>query len=269
MTVYVGTSGWQYDDWRGIVYPEGVPKRLWLETYTELFDVVESNNAFYRLPERHTFASWAERTPNEFLFTVKMSRFLTHIKRLKDPEEPVRRFIERGAGLGRKLAAVLLQLPPTLTADLDALDRVLALFPRAVKVAVEPRHDSWWTDGTRALLERRGAALCLADGDLGSDEVKRRRKSQPVSPLWRTAEWGYLRFHHGAARPDPCYGRGALERWADRLVDLYGRRTDVFVFFNNDGHGCAPANAHTFALALRRRGFDVTRTTRLEPRVGG
>lgn len=268
--MFVGTSGWQYDDWRGVVYPEGVPKSRWLEAYAEMFEVVESNNAFYRLPERHTFVAWADRTPAEFRFTVKMSRFLTHIKRLRDPDEPVARFLDRAEGLGDKLAAVLLQLPPTLKADLDALDGTLRLFPSSVRVVVEFRHDSWWTDDTRALLERRGAALCLADGDLGSDAVKPRRKSQPVSPLWRTAGWGYLRFHHGAARPDPCYGRTALESWADRLIEVYGRRPDVYVFFNNDWHGCAPANAHTFALALDRRGIPATRTPRkVVPTVAG
>jgi len=269
MTIFVGTSGWQYDHWRGIVYKEGLPKRLWLEEYTEMFDIVESNNAFYRLPERHTFAAWAERTPENFLFTVKMSRFLTHIKRLRDPEEPVARFLERVVGLGDKLAAVLLQLPPTLKADHGALDACLRLFPRDMRVAVEFRHDSWWTDATRGLLEQRGAALCLADGDLGSDAVKPRRKSQPVSKLWRTAEWGYLRFHHGAAHPNPCYGRSALEKWADRVIDIYGDNGDVFVFFNNDWFGCAPANAHTFARALRRRGVGVTRTTKVVPAGDG
>ncbi|HVL63592.1 MAG TPA: DUF72 domain-containing protein [Actinomycetota bacterium] len=268
MTVFVGTSGWQYDDWRGVVYEPGVPKSRWLEAYTQMFDIVESNNAFYRLPERHTFEAWAERTPSDFLFTVKMSRFLTHIKRLRDPEEPVARFLDRAVGLGRKLAAVLLQLPPTLRADHAALESTLRLFPSDVRVSVEFRHDSWWTAETRALLERYGAALCLADGDLGSDAVKPRRKSQPVSALWRTAGWGYLRFHHGAAKPDPCYGRSSLEGWADRLLEVYDRDADVYVFFNNDWHGCAPANAHTFALALKRRGLSVSKTTAgIVPRV--
>jgi uncharacterized protein YecE (DUF72 family) len=108
----IGTSGWQYRDWRGPFYPPGLPQRLWLEEYVKHFDVVEVNNAFYRLPERATFQQWRERTPAGFRFAVKMSRYLTHIRRLKDPAEPVARFLDRAAGLGDKLGPVLLQLPP-------------------------------------------------------------------------------------------------------------------------------------------------------------
>src|SRR4051794_38770598 len=114
MTVLIGTSGWSYADWRGVLYPPGVPQRLWLETYTHRFPTVESNNAFYRLPSQETFAAWRDRTPEGFVVAVKASRFLTHIKRLRDPEEPVRRLMSHAAGLGPRLGPVLLQLPPTL-----------------------------------------------------------------------------------------------------------------------------------------------------------
>lgn len=257
--MFVGTSGWQYDDWRGRFYPEDVPKRRWLEHYAGRFDVCESNNAFYRLPKKETFADWARRTPQGFRFTVKASRFLTHIKRLREPAEPVARFLKHAAGLGDKLAAVLLQLPPTLKADLPALEETLDGFGSRVPVAVEFRHDSWFTDDVLGVLEDRGAALCLADGEIGSDDVTPRRKSQPVTPLVRTAGWGYVRFHHGAATPDPCYGRGALASWAQRIADLYAQGEDVFAFFNNDTRGCAPANSRTFAAEARRAGLDVSR----------
>jgi uncharacterized protein YecE (DUF72 family) len=132
----VGTSGWQYRDWRGDFYPAKLPQRLWLEHYAAVFDTVEVNNAFYRLPERTTFENWKQQTPAGFLVTVKGSRYLTHIKRLKDPAEPVARLLERCRGLGRKRGPILLQLPPNLQAAPDLLDTTLKQFPRTVRVAV-------------------------------------------------------------------------------------------------------------------------------------
>ncbi|MFI8823225.1 DUF72 domain-containing protein [Streptomyces sp. NPDC053431] len=243
MAVFVGTSGWQYRDWRGVLYPDGVPQRRWLEEYARSFAVVENNNAFYRLPERATFAEWRRRTPEGFLMAVKASRYLTHIKRLKDPEEPVRRLMGRAEGLGDRLGPVLLQLPPTLRADAGLLDAVLGCFPAGVRVAVEPRHESWWTDETEGILSGHGAALCWAD-----------RGSRPVAPLWRTADWGYLRLHEGRARPFPAYGRQALRTWADRLAETWPARADVFVFFNNDPGGAAVRNAETFLRAVEETG---------------
>ena len=161
--IVVGTSGWQYADWRGRLYPDGLPQRLWLERYGATFATVEVNNAFYRLPERGTFEQWRTRTPDDFVVAVKMSRYLTHIKRLRDPAEPVARFLDRAAGLGPKLGPVLLQLPPNLAVDVAALDAVLGRFPDEVRVAVEPRHASWWTEDVRKVLLAHGAALCWAD----------------------------------------------------------------------------------------------------------
>lgn len=224
----IGTSGWQYRDWRGRFYPEGLPQRLWLEHYAGHFPVVEVNNAFYRLPEKSTFEQWRERTPDGFRFAVKMSRYLTHVKRLRDPAEPVGRFLERADALGAKLGPVLLQLPPTLKADLGALDETLAQFPERVRVVVEPRHPTWFTGECRALLEKRGAALCWAD-----------RLGRPVTPLWVTAGFGYLRLHEGRANPRPRYGRTALQAWLRRLHAV----REGFVFFNNDHGGAAVTDA--------------------------
>ncbi|MFF0545933.1 DUF72 domain-containing protein [Nocardia thailandica] len=252
--IHLGTSGWQYRDWRGVLYPDGVPMRRWLECYAENFATVESNNAFYRLPDRDTFVAWRERTPDDFVFAVKASRFLTHIRRLREPEEPVRRLLDRADGLGGRLGPVLLQLPPTLRADADLLDDCLRCFPRSVRVAVEPRHASWWTGEIRAVLERRGAALAWADRD-----------SRPVTPLWRTAGWGYLRLHAGRARPAPHYGRRALDSWAHRLRDTWPDDADVWVYFNNDPGGAAVRDAVTFARAARAAGATVSRAPGREP----
>jgi uncharacterized protein YecE (DUF72 family) len=243
--ILVGTSGWQYRDWRGPFYPEGLPQRRWLEHYAAHFATVEVNNAFYRLPERDTFAQWRARTPDDFCVAVKVSRYLTHIKRLREPAEPVARFVERATALGDRLGPVLLQLPPTLRADPAALDETLALFPREVRVAVEPRHRSWWTGEIESVLKGHNAALCWAD-----------RKGRPVTPLWRTADFGYLRMHEGRAHPWPHYGRAALRSWLDRL-DL---GVDTYVYFNNDPGCAAVADAAAFAALARDRDLPVTRT---------
>jgi uncharacterized protein YecE (DUF72 family) len=244
--IALGTSGWQYKDWRGRFYPRDLPQKRWLEHYAGCFSTVEINNAFYRLPERDTFGAWRERAPDDFCYAVKMSRYLTHIKRLRDPEEPVQRFFGRAEALGPKLGPVLLQLPPSLRCDTGLLNAVLELMPKGTRVAVEPRHDSWWTDGVRAILERHDAALCWAD-----------RRSRPITPLWTTASWGYLRLHEGRAKPWPHYGRAVLRTWVQRIAQA---KLDVtYVYFNNDPGGAAIDDARTFARAALSSGLDVGR----------
>jgi uncharacterized protein YecE (DUF72 family) len=237
----IGTSGWQYRDWRGRFYPPDVAARRWLEYYATRFDTVEVNNTFYRLPARDTFAGWAERVPDDFDFSIKASRYLTHYKRLREPEEPVDRLLAHAEPLRHRLAVVLLQLPPDLRSAPDDLDRTLRAFRARVRVAVEPRHTSWWNDDVRAVLEQHSAALCLAD-----------RGSRMITPLWRTADWTYLRLHSGRAHPSPCYGVQALRSWTSRLTDLFGPDPDGFVYFNNDTGGCAVRDAATFARLARR-----------------
>jgi uncharacterized protein YecE (DUF72 family) len=247
MPVMVGTSGWQYDSWRGGLYPPGLAKARWLEHYAGRFVTIEVNNSFYRLPDARAFADWAVRTPDDFVMAVKMSRFLTHVRRLKDPQEPVARFLDRARRLGSKLGPVLLQLPPNLRCDLDALDRTLACFPSTVRVAVEFRHPSWLTEEARDVLVRHRAAWCLAD------------RRGATTPDIRTADWGYVRFHQGRAHPDPCYGRTSLSHWARRIFELWGSGADVYAYFNNDGHACAVRDARQFAAAATRAGLVSTR----------
>ncbi|WP_283136149.1 DUF72 domain-containing protein [Rhizohabitans arisaemae] len=248
--IHVGTCGWEYRDWRGVLYPSGVPQRLWLEEYARHFSSVENDGAFYRLPSPATFDSWRERTPEEFVMALKASRFLTHIKRLKDPQEPVHRMLQAARGLGDRLGPVLLQLPPTLTVTPERLDACLTCFPPSVRVAVEPRHSSWWTEEIHALLTHHGAALCWSD-----------QAGRPINPLWRTADWGYLRLHQGTARPFPSYGRAALRSWVDRIGDTSG---DFHVYFNNDAGGAAVRNAAAFADLAAKAGLSVSRP-RLQP----
>ncbi|BFU44164.1 DUF72 domain-containing protein [Krasilnikovia sp. MM14-A1004] len=261
---WIGTSGFQYRDWRppgggdetGFLYPAGLPQRLWLEHYARHFATVEINNAFYRLPELTTFRQWCQRTPDDFVVAVKMSRYLTHIRRLREPAEPVARFLSRAEGLGDKLGPVLLQLPPNLRADAAALDETLSLFPAHVRVAVEPRHESWFTPEIRDLLTRHGAALCWAD-----------RQGRPVTPLWVTAGFGYLRMHEGRASPRPRYGRAALASWVDRVAQRLAG-LPAYIYFNNDPGGAAVIDAAALARQAQRRGIEVTRTPRISPRPG-
>src|SRR5689334_13751783 len=246
MTIWIGTSGWQYADWRAPVY-HGLPQKAWLESYAARFATVESNNAFYHLPQRVVFEHWAERTPDDFVMAVKVSRYLTHIKRLAEPEEPVDRFLDRARGLGRKLGPALIQLPPQLRCDYERLARTLARFPAAVRVAVEFRHPSWFADDIGRLLRDPGAALCLAD------------RRGVLGPVWRTADWSYLRFHGGRARPRPAYGDAALASWARRLAAHWTPDEDVYVYFNNDHRAAAPRDAARFAGQVRRAGLRPSR----------
>lgn len=242
MPIRIATSGWQYADWRGVLYPPGLPQRLWLEEYARHFDTLELNNSFYRLPSYDAFAAWRQRLPVGFVVAVKASRYLTHIRRLRDPAEPVARLMGAARGLGDRLGPILLQLPPTQRAEPGRLAETLGFFPDGSRIAVELRHPSWWTDETREVLVDHGAALCWAD-----------RLGRPQSPLWRTAAWGYLRFHEGRARPRPGYGDRALRTWADRVLAEFGPNDDVFVYFNNDSGGAAIRDARRFTRICASR----------------
>jgi uncharacterized protein YecE (DUF72 family) len=241
--VRIGTSGWQYRDWRGAFYDPSVPTSHWLEAYAQTFGTVEANGTFYRLPEKDTFEKWQSRTPPSFEFAVKASRFLTHVRRLREPKAAVDLLLERAAGLGSKLGPILLQLPPTMPCDLGRLGETLGSFPPKTRLAVEFRHESWLKEATAELLHHYGAATCLAD------------RRGPLEPQWQTADWGYIRFHEGRARPSPRYGLAALRTWAERIASEYGSERTVYAYFNNDPHGCAPRNALEFARACRRAGL--------------
>ena len=239
MAVRIGTSGWQYRDWQGTFYPAGLPARQRLGCYAERFSTVEVNSSFYRLPGADAFRSWREQTPAGFVMAVKASRYLTHIRRLRDPQEPVSRLMTQARELGDRLGPVLLQLPPTLPLDLAAMQACLAAFPAGVQVAVEARHPGWWCAEFRDLLAAHGAALCWAD-----------RRGRPLTPLWRTADWGYLRMHEGAAHPAPHYGPQAITHWARRLAGTWTPAEDVYVYFNNDRGAAAPQDAERMRIAV-------------------
>lgn len=249
MTVYIGTSGWQYKEWGKRFYPKKMKAPEWLPYFSERFQTLEINNSFYQLPSAETFAKWGKETPDDFIFAVKMSRYLTHIKRLSEPEEPVSRFLSHAGKLGKKLGPILIQLPPWLQIDIDNLKLTLKQFPKDTRVTVEFRHQSWFTDETRKILEKHGAALCMAD-----------REGKPATPLWKTAEWGYLRLHIGSASPRGCYRKTEIDRWASELKKHW-RSGDVFVYFNNDTHGCALKDAARLAASIEKAGLKHSRVS--------
>ena len=235
--IVIGTSGWQYRDWRGDFYPEGLPQRRWLERYADDFASVEVNNSFYRLPELATFQRWRDSTPPGFTFAVKASRFLTHVKRLREAEEAVRLFLERANGLGSKLGPLLFQLPPRFPADVERLRVFLTLLPPGLRAAWEFRDRSWLSDEVLSALDGAGCAFVLAD------------RPGFRGPLLVTGGWSYVRFHQGSLT-GPDYRRDKLRRWAERIASLPAE--DVWVYFNNDTGGAAVRDARFLRRALGR-----------------
>ncbi len=241
--IRVGTSGWQYDDWRGVLYPEGLAKARWLSRYAEAFSTVEVNNSFYRLPSAATFARWRAETPEGFVVAVKASRFITHVRRLRDCRDPVALLWERASELGPRLGPVLFQLPPRFRADPERLARFLDVLPGGMRAAFEFRDRSWEEEpSVLELLDRRGCAFVLAD-----------RPGARV-PGIVTGGWAYLRFHQGTEW-GPDYPREKLRRWADRIAGLEAR--EVYAYFNNDTGGAAVRDAATLRDLLRARGLEV------------
>ncbi|HVV76427.1 MAG TPA: DUF72 domain-containing protein [Mycobacteriales bacterium] len=234
----VGTSGWQYADWRGPFYPPKLPQRAWLAAYCQSFDTVEMNSSFYRLPSLDTVKRWADELPDGFVMAMKVSRFLTHVKRLRDPAEPVERLMGVLAPLRDRgvLGPLLVQLPPDFSVELGRLADTLEEFPGSVRVAVEPRHRSWFTEELRALLAERDAALVWAD-----------RGGHSVGPLWQTSGWAYLRLHHGRSGWD--YDNRDLGRWAGRLTAV----GDGYAYANNDPGGAAVRDAQKLRALVAKR----------------
>lgn len=237
----VGCSGWQYKHWKGDFYPADLPQSRWFEHYARTFDTVEINNSFYRLPERATFAAWAHRAPAKFEFAVKASRFLTHMKKLKDPEEPIDRLFTRMRGLGTHLGPVLYQLPPGWKVDRERFGYFLGALPRGPRHVVEFREPSWYDMEIRRLMDRYRVALCLHDmpgSATGRDD------EGPKSPFV------YVRFHGATSKYGGGYPETRLRGWADWLNARRGEGCDVYAYFNNDMGGHAPRDALTLRRAL-------------------
>ncbi|HEV2723325.1 MAG TPA: DUF72 domain-containing protein [Thermoleophilaceae bacterium] len=237
--VHVGCSGWNYDSWRGGLYPAGLPKARWLERYAELFGTVEVNSTFYRLASRPAVERWVEQTPPEFVFAVKASQYLTHMKRLRDMGDGVERFYERiePLVLAGRLGPVVWQLPARFERDDERLEGALARLPPG-RHCFEFRHPSWFADDVYSQLRDQGVALVIGD-----------RPDRPFQTYELTADFTLVRFHYGAAGRRGNYSKAELARWAKRLEE-WSRRIEVFAYFNNDWEEFAPRNALEVARRL-------------------
>jgi uncharacterized protein YecE (DUF72 family) len=236
--IRIGTSGYSYSHWQEIFYPEDVKQSKWLEFYGQHFNTVELNVTFYRLPQEAAFKGWYRRTPRDFLFVVKGSRFITHVKKLKECEEPLGLLFSRCKLFREKLGAILWQLPPSLKADTKKLENFLEQIKiqtqnsdSKLRLAFEFRHQSWFTKEIYDLLKKYNVALCIAD-----------------SPKWPlseevTADFIYLRFHGGKELYGSNYSDNELKKWAEKIKKWRKAGLDIYCYFNNDAYGYAVSNA--------------------------
>ena len=234
----MGCSGWNYAGWRELFYPKGLPTKRWLEHYARHFHTVEINNTFYRLPTVSAVQGWVDTSPDGFVFALKASRYLTHVKRLTDLEQGVERFYERIEPLVRspKLGPVVWQLPGNFKRDDERLSGALRALPPG-RHCFEFRHESWFADEVYELLRGHDAALVIGD-----------RPERPFQTHELTADWTLVRFHHGHRGRNGNYSRSELDEWIERVQE-WRRTTEVFLYFNNDWEGYALRNA----LYVRRR----------------
>ena len=244
----IGTSGWHYDHWRGSFYPEKLAKAGWLEFYACHFSVVELNNSFYRLPSEAAFASWYRSSPGDFTFAVKVSRFITHFKRLKDSIEAVDNFITKVRILGDKLGPLLYQLPPNMQRNDDVLETFLSGLPQGMEHVFEFRHRSWLQEQVYKILRKYGAGFCVFD------------KPSVNCPLVVTADFAYVRFHGSGELYSGAYSDGELVGWAQRLSALAKNLSRVYIYFNNDAEANAVRNAVTLSGFLQKVGQVTVRS---------
>jgi uncharacterized protein YecE (DUF72 family) len=227
MSLYVGTSGYSYKEWKGPFYPGDLPDKQMLRFYGERFGSVEINNTFYRMPKASVLEAWATEVPKNFRFVLKAPQQITHIKRLKEAADSVAYFLKIGAVLNEQLGPLLFQLPPYLKKDLPRLREFLALLPRERRVAFEFRHESWFDEEVLASLREHQVSLCIAEAEDGVEV-----------PFESTADWGYMRLR----RPD--YGDTELKAWADRVQQKGWR--DTYIFFKHEDEGKGPQMAKRF-----------------------
>jgi uncharacterized protein YecE (DUF72 family) len=234
--VRIGTSGWHYKHWRGRFYEEKLPAAKMLPAYLEHFDTVEINNSFYKLPEAETFHCWRESTPPGFCFAVKASRFITHMKKLKEPENALQNFLPRAEELKEKLGPILFQLPPQWTVNEERLEEFLQALPRRHQYAFEFRERSWHREEIYGILRRHNAAFCVY-------ELSGFRSPEPM-----TADFAYVRLHGPGGPYQGSYSPRALSEWAEKVERWGERLRDIYVYFDNDQVGYAARNA----LELKR-----------------
>jgi len=238
MGFYIGTSGWVYKHWRGLFYPQKLGQAKWLEFYSQHFAKVELNNTFYHLPSEQAFAGWRDRTSPGFVYSVKVSRLITHLKKLRNVEEALDNFLSRARILGEKLGPLLYQLPPNMPRNEPLLEAFLRLLPADSSHIFEFRHESWFDEEVIALLRKHNVGFCIYD------------MPGVTTPVLATSDVAYIRFHGSAAMYGSCYSDAELEAWATKIAHLGERLASVYVYFNNDDEAFAVSNAKTLANYL-------------------
>jgi uncharacterized protein YecE (DUF72 family) len=238
MKIHIGTSGWHYKHWlEGVFYPPGTKPAHMFDFYAKHFDTVELNNSFYHLPSAKTFDNWRDASPARFIFAVKASRFITHMKKLKDPKPSSEKFFLVADRLGRKLGPILFQLPPRWKLNRERFDEFLQSLPAEHKYVFEFRDESWFVPEVYELLRRYKAAYCIHDF------------ADMRVPIEITANFSYIRFHGPtSAKYYGSYSSAQLHEWAQRIDDWRRRLSAIYVYFNNDPEGAAVRNA----LELKR-----------------
>lgn len=240
-TLYIGTSGWHYKHWVGTFYPAEAKPREFTDYYLRFFRTVEINNSFYKLPSAETFAAWRDSVPPDFLFAVKGSRFITHMKKLKDPQQSSIRFFENVAALQEKLGPILFQLPPGWHANTERLAQFLAVLPPHFRYAFEFRHPSWYSAEVLELLRQHGAAFCIYELE------------GHLSPFEITTSMVYVRLHGPGGKYQGSYSEEGLGWWAGRCLEWQHQGLDVFVYFDNDEQGFAAFNAQRLQQLVHHR----------------
>ena len=235
---HIGTSGWHYDHWRGVFYPGGLAKSKWLDFYARYFSTVELNNSFYHLPSENAFLTWRDSASPDFIFAVKVSRFITHIKKLRNVAEPLQNFLARVKLLKQKLGPLLYQLPPNMKRNDELLESFLSILPSGLQHVFEFRNESWLEEEVFELLHRYNAGFCVFD------------MPGLTTPLVATADFAYIRFHGSTWMYGGCYSEEELERWAGRIAELSRDLKATYIYFNNDAEGFAVRNARTLAQML-------------------
>lgn len=237
---HIGTSGWHYDHWRGRFYPEKLSKTRWLEFYAKHFTTVELNNSFYRLPSENAFANWRDSSPAGFTFATKVSRFITHIKRLKNTQEAMETFLSRAKILEDKLGPLLYQLPPNMHRNDGILEAFVSGLPQGIKHVIEFRHQSWFEEEIFKILRRYNIGFCVFDmPDLDC-------------PVVATADFAYMRFHGSTWLYGSCYSDKELADWVKRLTNLAINLKAIYIYFNNDAEAFAVRNALTLRDYLQK-----------------
>lgn len=236
---YVGCSGWHYEHWRGLYYPEELPKPKWLPYYARQFTTVELNNSFYRLPSEKAFTTWRESTPENFIFAVKVSRYITHVKKLRNLGPAVENFLSRVGALKEKLGPLLYQLPPSMKRNDELLQAFLSSLPPKYQHVIEFRHESWIDEAVFDTLRTHNVGLCVFDMPGFS------------CPLVTTSDFAYVRFHGSEGLYSSCYSDEELSQWAQKIAWLGQNIGATYIYFNNDAKVFAVENAMTLRSFLQ------------------